>query len=85
MVEVVKYAATGRRKSSVARVNLTPGSGEIRVNKRPFDEYFKRETFKVNEYPREIQRGRPCGRRWIDWPGRRFPPRVIPGVIFVRT
>ena len=44
MVEVVKYAATGRRKSSVARVNLTPGSGEIRVNKRPFDEYFKRET-----------------------------------------
>lgn len=44
MVEVVKYSATGRRKSSVARVNLTPGSGEIKVNKRPFDEYFKRET-----------------------------------------
>ncbi len=44
MVEVVKYAATGRRKSSVARVNLTPGTGEIKVNKRPFDEYFKRET-----------------------------------------
>jgi small subunit ribosomal protein S9 len=44
MVEVVKYSATGRRKSSVARVNLTPGSGEIKVNKRPFNEYFKRET-----------------------------------------
>lgn len=44
MVEVVKYSATGRRKSSVARVNLTPGSGEIKVNKRAFDEYFKRET-----------------------------------------
>jgi small subunit ribosomal protein S9 len=44
MIEVVKYSATGRRKSSVARVNLTPGSGEIKVNKRPFNEYFKRET-----------------------------------------
>lgn len=44
MVEAVKYAATGRRKSSVARVNLTPGKGSIRVNKRAFDDYFPRET-----------------------------------------
>lgn len=44
MVEVVKYAATGRRKSSVARVNLTPGSGKITVNKRSFEDYFPRET-----------------------------------------
>lgn len=44
MVEFVKYGATGRRKSSVARVNLTPGKGIIRVNNREFEEYFKRET-----------------------------------------
>ncbi|HBR15443.1 MAG TPA: 30S ribosomal protein S9 [Candidatus Omnitrophica bacterium] len=44
MVEVVKYGATGRRKSSIARVNLTPGTGNIHVNKRPFENYFPRET-----------------------------------------
>ncbi len=33
---------TGRRKSSVARVRLKPGSGELMVNKRKVDEYFKR-------------------------------------------
>ena len=48
MVEMVKYGATGRRKSSVARVNLTPGSGKISVNKRPFEEYFYRETDRLN-------------------------------------
>jgi len=47
MVEVVKYGATGRRKSSVARVNLTPGTGRIRVNKRPFENYFPRETDRI--------------------------------------
>src|SRR6056297_1408493 len=31
---------TGRRKSSVARVRIRPGSGKIVVNKRPYDEYF---------------------------------------------
>ncbi len=45
---MVKYGATGRRKSSVARVNLTPGSGKISVNKRPFEEYFYRETDRLN-------------------------------------
>ncbi len=44
MVEVVKYAGTGRRKSSVARVVLTPGQGGISVNKREFSDYFPRET-----------------------------------------
>lgn len=44
MVEIVKYGATGRRKSSVARVNLMPGSGSIQVNKRGFENYFPRET-----------------------------------------
>ncbi|MBF0478192.1 MAG: 30S ribosomal protein S9 [Candidatus Omnitrophica bacterium] len=47
MVEVVKYAATGRRKSSIARVVLTPGKGVIRVNKREFIEYFNRETDRI--------------------------------------
>ena len=44
MVEVVKYSGTGRRKSSVARVILTPGEGNIFVNKRGFNDYFPRET-----------------------------------------
>lgn len=44
MVEVIKYGATGRRKTSVARVNLTPGTGQITINRRPFEEYFTRET-----------------------------------------
>ena len=48
MVEMVKYGATGRRKSSIARVNLIPGTGKIRVNKRPFENYFLRETDRIN-------------------------------------
>jgi small subunit ribosomal protein S9 len=32
--------ATGRRKTAVARVRLTPGTGKIEVNGRPFEEYF---------------------------------------------
>jgi len=42
-----KYYATGRRKSSTARVWIKPGSGVIVVNKRPLDEYFGRETSKM--------------------------------------
>jgi len=34
---------TGRRKSSVARVRIKPGSGKLTVNKKQLDEYFKRE------------------------------------------
>ena len=48
MVEVIKYGATGRRKSSIARVNLIPGTGVIRVNKRAFENYFVRETDRIN-------------------------------------
>ena len=44
MVEVVKYAATGRRKNAIARVAITPGAGDILVNHRKFTEYFYRET-----------------------------------------
>jgi small subunit ribosomal protein S9 len=38
------YYGTGRRKSSVARVFLTKGTGKIVVNGKPLDEYFSRET-----------------------------------------
>ncbi len=42
-----KFYGTGRRKKSIARVYLTPGKGNIVVNKRPIDEYFGMETLKV--------------------------------------
>ena len=42
-----KYYGTGRRKSSVARVYLVPGTGKVIINKRDMDEYFGLETLKV--------------------------------------
>src|ERR1700690_2467477 len=41
---MVQYLATGRRKSSVARVFLRPGKGEIKVNDRAFENYFPTES-----------------------------------------
>ena len=41
------FYGTGRRKSSVARVYLVPGTGKITINKRDIDEYFGLETLKV--------------------------------------
>ena len=41
------HYSTGRRKSSSARVYLTPGSGNITVNNRPLDTYFGRETARM--------------------------------------
>ena len=43
----VQYCGTGRRKKSVARVRLVPGTGAITINKRNIDEYFGLETLKV--------------------------------------
>ena len=43
----VQYYGTGRRKSSVARVYLVPGTGKITINKRDIDEYLGLETLKV--------------------------------------
>jgi small subunit ribosomal protein S9 len=43
----LQYRGTGRRKSSVARVYLRPGSGEITVNGRTFDEYFPNKVLKM--------------------------------------
>ena len=36
----LQYAATGRRKSSIARVRLIPGKGEVTINGKSLDEYF---------------------------------------------
>ena len=41
------YLGTGRRKSSVARVRLVPGKGNIIINKRDIDDYFGLETLKL--------------------------------------
>lgn len=42
-----KYYATGKRKTTVARVWLRAGEGNIEVNKRGFDDYFPRETLRM--------------------------------------
>jgi small subunit ribosomal protein S9 len=39
--------ATGKRKSSVARIRLLPGTGEVTINARPLDQYFGRETSRM--------------------------------------
>ncbi len=44
---VNQYYGTGRRKSSVARVYLIPGKGEITINSKSIDEYFGLETLKM--------------------------------------
>lgn len=44
-MELQKFYATGRRKTAVGRIWLVkPGSGQIKVNDRPIEEYFGRET-----------------------------------------
>ncbi len=40
-------AATGRRKTSVARVSLTPGSGQFQINGRTLEDYFPRESLRM--------------------------------------
>jgi small subunit ribosomal protein S9 len=44
---VDRFYGTGRRKTSVARVWIRPGSGRIVVNRRAFDDYFPRETLRM--------------------------------------
>jgi small subunit ribosomal protein S9 len=43
----IQYYGTGRRKTSVARVYLRPGSGEVKVNRRTFENYFPNETLQM--------------------------------------
>ena len=42
-----KFYGTGRRKSSVARVYLVPGTGKVTINKRDMDDYFGLDTLKL--------------------------------------
>ena len=44
MSQITEYCGTGRRKTSVARVRLTPGTGKVTVNGRAFETYFPVET-----------------------------------------
>ena len=47
MNEIKKYIAVGRRKEAVASVRLIPGSGQIIVNRQPYEKYFIRETDRI--------------------------------------
>ena len=47
MAKSERFYGTGRRKNSVARVYITPGSGKITVNKKDVNDYFGLETLKV--------------------------------------
>ena len=47
MAETTQYLATGRRKTSVARVFLRLGSGRLVVNRRPFENYFPSEALRA--------------------------------------
>ncbi|HKQ51770.1 MAG TPA: 30S ribosomal protein S9 [Pyrinomonadaceae bacterium] len=43
----IQYYGTGRRKSSTARVYLRPGAGDVRVNRKAFEQYFPNETLRM--------------------------------------
>ena len=47
MAKSTRFYGTGRRKSSVARVYVTPGSGKITINKKDIEDYFGLDTLKV--------------------------------------
>jgi small subunit ribosomal protein S9 len=44
---VSRYYATGKRKNSIARVWMMPGSGKVTINDRPMDQYFGRDVLKM--------------------------------------
>ncbi len=47
MSAMIQYNGTGRRKEAVARVYVRPGTGVVRVNNRPFDDYFPQATLRM--------------------------------------
>jgi small subunit ribosomal protein S9 len=47
VTESIQFRATGRRKTSVARVILRPGSGKLTVNRRPVEDYFPAEALRM--------------------------------------
>ena len=46
-MEQTRYYATGKRKTAIACIWMSPGQGTITVNKIPFDEYFDAETARI--------------------------------------
>ncbi len=47
MSNIIQYYATGRRKTAAARVYLRPGTGNVQVNGKAFDDYFPNEALKM--------------------------------------
>jgi len=47
VAKTTKFYGTGRRKSSVARVYLVPGTGKVTINKKDMDDYFGLDTLKL--------------------------------------
>ena len=47
MAKTTKFYGTGRRKSSVVRVYLVPGTGKVTINKKDMDDYFGLDTLKL--------------------------------------
>jgi small subunit ribosomal protein S9 len=47
MSQAVTYNAVGRRKEAVARVRIASGTGQITVNRKPYEKYFLRETDRI--------------------------------------
>jgi small subunit ribosomal protein S9 len=46
-VAETQYYGTGRRKTSTARVYLRPGAGEVKINRKSFEQYFPNETLRM--------------------------------------
>jgi small subunit ribosomal protein S9 len=46
-VAEIQYYGTGRRKTSTARVYLRPGAGEVKINRKTFEQYFPNETLRM--------------------------------------
>jgi len=45
--DLIQYYGTGRRKTAAARVYLRPGTGNVQVNRKAFDDYFPNEALKM--------------------------------------
>jgi len=46
-VAEIQYYGTGRRKTSTARVYLRPGAGDVKINRKAFEQYFPNETLRM--------------------------------------
>jgi small subunit ribosomal protein S9 len=60
-VAEIQYYGTGRRKSSTARVYLRPGAGEVKINKKAFEQYFPNETLHKFDILVNVDGGGPAG------------------------